>query len=60
MSDSTLDKILDSLAPAHRVTSGVRQPVTAADAIPAPPTILLAKPGVKGVDYAVSPVRGKN
>ena len=59
MSDSTLDKILDSLAPAHRVTSGVRQ-VTAADAIPAPPTILLAKPGVKGVDYAVPTVRGKN
>ena len=59
MSDSTLDKILDSLAPAHRVTSGVRQ-VATADVIPAPPTILLAKPGVKGVDYAMPSVRGKN
>ena len=60
MSDGTLDKILDSLAPAHRVASGVRQVAAAADAIPAPPTILLAKPGVRGVDYAVTPARGKN
>lgn len=51
LSDAMLDKTLEMLQPsmAYRVAPAPR---TKESDIPAPPAILLAKPGVKGVDYA--------
>jgi hypothetical protein len=57
-SDATLDKTLNMLQPsAYRIAPKVGQ--HANDEVPAPPTILLAKPGVRGVDYAVQTERNK-
>lgn len=52
MSDSTLDKTAEMLQPQHpfRVTPGRKDNNEVV--IPAPPSVLLAPPGVRGVDYA--------
>ena len=59
-SDATLEKTLEMLAPASpfRVTPSVKK--NSDDDYVTAPTILLAKPGVHGVDYAVQTVRNKS
>ncbi len=61
-SDAALDKTLGMLQPEgspFRTAPGVQR---AESGVPAPPAILLRKPGVKGVDYAIPATqpRGKN
>lgn len=60
-SDETIDKTLEMVKPASpfRVGAGARPANNTADEYVAPPTILLAKPGVKGVDFAVQTERNK-
>lgn len=60
-SDLTLDKTLEMLTPAvpFRTAAGVKQ-TTKESQIPTPPSILLAKPGEKGVDFAVQTAKNKS
>ena len=60
-SDATLDKTLEMLTPAvpFRTAAGVKQ-TTKESQIPVAPPILLVKPGVKGVDFAVQTTKNKS